>query len=100
MSMSIKGTECEDVDWIYVYMPQDVVDCCACTYDLHKRTEILRRAGQKFTSHGGLLLWSKSSLELSVFKGFRLNGNAIMDNKFTIISEDVIVNCFRLLENN
>jgi hypothetical protein len=38
MTMNINGTECEDVDWIY--MPQDVVDCCACTSGLHKGAEI------------------------------------------------------------
>jgi hypothetical protein len=53
MTMSIKGTGCEDMDWIYVL--QDVVEWCTCTNDLHKRTEILRRAGQTFSSHGGLL---------------------------------------------
>jgi hypothetical protein len=77
MTMRIKGTGCEDVDWIY--MPQDVVDWCACTCDLHKRMEILRRAAQTFTSHGGILLWSKISLEMFVLKSFLLNGNIIMD---------------------
>jgi hypothetical protein len=47
--------------------------------------EILRRAAQKFTSHGGLLLWSKLSLELFVLKGFIVNGNIVMDDKFAII---------------
>jgi hypothetical protein len=53
MTMSMKGTGCEDVDRIY--MPQDVVEWCTCTYDSHKRTEILRRAGKTFACHGGLL---------------------------------------------
>jgi hypothetical protein len=39
MTMNIKGTGCEDVDWIY--MTRDVVDWCAHTSDLHKRMEIL-----------------------------------------------------------
>ena len=38
MTMSIKGTGYEEVDWIY--MSQDVVDWCACISDLHKRMEI------------------------------------------------------------
>jgi len=80
-------------------MLQDVVDWCACTSNLHKRIEILRRAEQKFTSHGGLLLWSKLSLELFVLKSFILNGNIIMDDEFAIIWEDVIVNYFSLLDN-
>ena len=76
-----------------------MVDLCACTPNSHKRMGILRRAAQKFTSHGGLLLWSKLSLELLVLKNFILNGNIIMDDEFAIIWEDVIVNYFSLLEN-
>jgi len=66
-------------------------------FDLHKRMEILRRAAQKFTSHGGLLLWSKLNLEMFLLKSFILNGNIIMDDEFAIIWEDVIVNYFSLL---
>jgi hypothetical protein len=95
--MNIKETGCEDVHWIYI--PQDVIDCCACTSGFHKGIEILRRAAQKFTSHGRLLLWSKLSLELVAVKGFMLNGNVIMDDGFAIMWEDVIVSSFSLQEN-
>jgi hypothetical protein len=91
--MSIKGTGCEDVNWT------DVVHWCARASDLHKKMEIIRRAAQKFTSHEGLLLGSKPSLELFVLKSIILNGNIIMDDEFAIIWEDVIVNYFSLLEN-
>jgi len=40
MTMNIKGTGFEEVDWIY--MPRDVVDWFAHISDLHKRMEILR----------------------------------------------------------
>jgi len=40
MTMNIKGTGCEDMDWIY--MPPDVVVWCAHTSDLHKKMEMLR----------------------------------------------------------
>jgi len=39
MRMNIKGTECEDVEWIYIL--QGVVNWCTRTSDLHKRMEIL-----------------------------------------------------------